>query len=444
MRMVSLKYYLLTILALMVFGVPAISSRFSSQVGEIANVFSNATNQLATVILSHNPKSVADIQADYLSANSTIFSTTSTVTTDSANSTTTNKVRILLVPGHEPNYGGAEYANIKERNMTVELAQNLSDFLGNDSHYQVFVTRDSSDWSPVFVDYFKNDWQSIVDWENVSIRDMAQRISIGSSTKPIQTVSHNRVPNDVATRLYGITKWANENNIDITIHIHFNDDTEHPANQAGKHTGFAIYIPQHQYANGTTSRDIAETVFKRLSKYNPVSDLAGESTGIIEDSDLIAIGANNTADSASMLIEYGYIYESQFNNLDTSSIALKDLAYQTYLGLQDFFDPTDSVATGSVATVRAYDTVALPHSWIRVVSDKNTQNADVFSLQSALLADGEYPPASKNISQCPRTGSFGACTRSALQVFQKKNNITGEKGIVGEKTLEALNRNYGF
>ncbi len=425
-----MRQYVLVIIALMLFGVPAVSSRFQNQVDDIAQLFSVAVQQLAAVILSHNTKSVADIQSRY---NSPI------VTAGSINPQASHdKVRILIVPGHEPGYGGAEYGALKERDMNLELAQDLALYLGNNTHYQVFVTRDGSEWMPDFSEYFKNKWQDINDWEKASAQDMAHRISIGSSTPPVSTVFHNTAPSNVAMRLYGITKWANENDIDITVHIHFNDAPDHRSGVPGTHAGFAIYIPEHQYANSTTSKALALTVFKRLAKYNPVSDLPGESAGIVEEPDLIAIGAHDTADAGSMLIEYGYIYEPQFTNAGTRAVALKDLAYQTYLGLEDFFD-----TKASVALARTYDTVALPHSWTHVIAGKNIQSADVFALQTALLNEGEYPPAQKDISQCPRTGQLGPCTQSALTSFQKKYNIIGEKNTVGEQTLEVLNRNYG-
>jgi N-acetylmuramoyl-L-alanine amidase len=424
------KYYLLTILALMLFAVPAVSSRFGTQVDEVASLFTRATNQLAAVIISHNPKTIADLQTDYTSSNMLSFASTTPV-----DEPTVQKVRILLVPGHEPGYGGAEFGSLKERNMTVELAKDLQNFLSGDDHFQIFVTRDNSEWLPPFADYFKNNWQSIIDWEKASVQDMAHQIGSSANTQPIPTVYHNKAPENVALRLYGITKWANENDIDITIHIHFNDDREHPRGVPGDHSGFAIYIPEQQYANSTTSRAVAETIYNRLEKYNPVSNLLGESAGVVEDPDLIAIGAHNTANSASMLIEYAYIYEQQFVDADTRNLAIKDMAYQTYLGLEDFFNPQKSVATG-----QAYNTVALPYKWIHPITIDNVQNVDVFALQSALISDGDYPPGSKDMSECPRSGKFGPCTREAVDSFQKKYNITGESGMVGEKTLQILNK----
>jgi N-acetylmuramoyl-L-alanine amidase len=250
------KYYLYTILALILFGVPAVSSRFGPQVDQITRLFGEATSQFAAVILSHNPKSITDIQAKYNSPGVTFATSNGTPISQP-------KVRILLVPGHEPDFGGTEFGSLKERDMTVELAQDLSGFLANNDHYQVITTRDHTQWLPTFANYFKNNWQDIIDWEKASAKDMAYRISIGSSTPSVPIIVHNRAPNDVAYRLYGITKWANENDIDITIHIHFNDDTEHPYNTPGSHSGFAIYVPEHQYGNSTTSRAIAETIFKR-------------------------------------------------------------------------------------------------------------------------------------------------------------------------------------
>lgn len=424
-----MRPYFNTILVLITFGAVAVYSHFGTQVDQISQLFSDATNQLAAVILSHNPKSVNDIQSHY---NSPVVPLTT------SNLSTATKVRILIVPGHEPDYGGAEFGNLKERNMTVELGQDLEAFLNNNDHYKVFTTRDAYSWMPDFANYFKNNWNDIVAWEKASSVEMAHQISIGSTTKSVALVTHNKARADVGYRLFGITKWANENDVDITIHIHFNDDTEHPDGIPGKHSGFAIYVPEHQYANSTTTKAIAETVYKRLAKYNPVSDMSAESKGIIEDPDLIAVGAKNTANSASMLIEYGYIYQSEFLNPDTRSIALKDLAYQTYLGLQDFFDATSSVALGY-----SYDTVTLPYSWIHPISGKNIQNPDVFALQTALISSGDYPPIHKSMNDCPRTGGFGQCTKDALTLFQKKFGITGEQDSVGEKTLQVLNKNFG-
>ncbi|MEK7501774.1 MAG: N-acetylmuramoyl-L-alanine amidase [Patescibacteria group bacterium] len=411
-----MRHYLIALFAILLLATPWLAVNYSDQIKDLTIVFTDIANQIAAVVM-HNPRTIAGLQSKY----------------NIAASQGQAKIRILLVPGHEPNYGGAEFGSIKERDLTVELANNLQQILANNSKYQVFVTRSATAWAPEFADYFKNSWQNIIDWVKVYQQGSVNLVSVNSTNgKP--RVYHNKAPQNVALRLYGITKWANDNNIDIVIHIHFNDNPGHSSKSAGKYSGFTIYVPEKQYLNSTTTQAIAQTVFRRLVKYNPVSDLLGESNGITYEPDLIAIGAYNTADAASMLIEYGYIYEPQFNNPFVRDLALKDLAFQTYLGLQDFFDPSNTISLAN-----SYDTLVLPYKWKSPISAKSSSSQDIFSLQTAFIFDGLYPPIKMNMNDCPRTGTIGACTKASLNAFQKKYGITGEEGVVGQKTIEKLN-----
>ncbi len=388
---------------------------FPNQIRSTLSAIRDVGIQLASVVLSHNFRSVAEIKSHYDNPQ--------------------NKVRILIVPGHEPNYSGAQFGVVKERDMAVELGQDLQKILENDSHYQVFITRDTQDWSPVFASYFKDDWNEIAEWTKASHDEFSRLVSIGSTTRTYSTVTHNDAPQNVALRLYGLTKWSNENNIDIVIHIHFNDNRRPNVNKSGDYSGFSMYVPAKQYGNSTTTRVIAGGIFKRLAKYNPVSDLPGETDGIIDEPELIAVGSNNTADAASILIEYSYIYEPQFQDPQVRSMAIKDFAFQTYLGLQDFFDPNKNVELA-----RAYDTLILPYKWNTPLVDNRATASDVFALQTALMFDAVYPPSGKSKNDCPRTGTIGNCTRTSLNVFQDKYGISGEKGIAGQKTLQVLNK----
>ena len=420
-----MRYYFAMLVAVVLLVVPWFAFTYPDQFQPVLSFLQSAEDQLASVILAHNPKTVAQIQSHY-----------------SAAIPAAHKVRILIVPGHEPDFGGAEYIDPKyghvyERNMTVELGQDLEQYLNNDGHYETFITRDTNSWSPEFNDYFKNDWNNIVAWQAANKQEFSEMIAAGLTTLPLAPVDHAAAPGNVAMRLYGITKWANENNIDIEIHIHFNDYPGHGESKPGKYSGFTVYVPVAQYQNGTTTHRIADGVFKRLQRYNPVSDLPGESVGVVDDPELIALGASNTADAASMLIEYSYIYEPVIDNPATRSEAIKDLAYQTYLGLEDFFDPA-----AAAGLARAYDTVALPYTWKNPISTTGASGPDVFAMQTALLRDGDYPPSGKTMSDCPRSGSLKSCTKTALQTFQKKYGISGEDGVAGEKTIEQLNRLY--
>lgn len=420
-----MRHTLAALLAVFVLGTPWFAFNYPTQFRYVTDAIVGAGEQIAAIILAHNPKSVADIQAKYVAG--TISSQT--------------KVRVLIVPGHEPDYGGAEYRSsfgyLKERDLTVELGEDLQQLLAQDPHYQVFIARDTHSWDPVFADYFGRGWDGIVAWERAHKQEVMNLISLGRYRVEAPPVYHNSVPDNVAMHLYGMGKWANENDIDIIIHVHFNDYPGHGA-APGKYSGFAIYVPEDQYDNSTTTHAVADSIFKRLAKYNPVSDFKPEKAGIVEDPDLIALGAYNSIDAASMLIEYSYLYEPQIGNPATHATFLKELAYETYLGLQDFFEPAKATQLAN-----AYDTLWLPYHWDKAITDKNQSSADVYALQTALTFDGEYPPAGKGKNDCPRTGGFGPCTKAALEAFQNRFGITGEKGMVGAKTLDALNQQFG-
>ena len=347
-----------------------------------------------------------------------------------------SKVHVLVVPGHEPNEGGAKFGTLKEREMVVDLGNYLVEFLKNDGHYESTITRDNKTWNPIFSNYFSTNWENIIAFNNSQKTQMSSLLNVGLM-KPTTGAFHVNAAPEIATRLYGINKWANENDVDITIHIHFNDFPRKKQSLPGKYSGFVIYVPESQYSNSSTTKAVANSVFSRLGKYNAVSDLKTEDEGVVEDQVLIAVGSNNSANSASMLIEYGYIYEPQFQDPIIREIALKDLAYQTYLGLQDFFGQTKQ---GVV-----YDTLTLPYTWNKTISKTNAGNlkSDVFSLQSALIINGNYPAQGSTKNDCPRSGVFGPCTVEAINAFQVKHGVKGESGFFGPKTRAALGALYG-
>ncbi len=349
------------------------------------------------------------------------------------------KVHILIVPGHEPDYGGAEYKDLKERDIAVDFSNYLADFIKNDDNYDVTVARDKDNWNTIFSNYFANYWNDIVNFTKDSISERKSLIAVGQAKKVIATVQHSKAKEDVAYRLYGINKWSNENRIDIVLHVHFNDYPRYNDSSEGDYSGFTIYVPEPQYDNSATTRAIADSVFKRLAKYNAASNLPTETGGLVQEPDLIAIGAYNTLDAPSMLIEYGYIYEPQFANKDIRNTTFKDLAFQTYLGLEDFFNNGNTKNN-----TYAYDTLILPHTWETKI-DANAKNSkEILAIQTALSIDGVYPPKGKDKNSCPRTGNIGACTKAAIEQFQNKYNITDEKGIIGKKTIQLLNDKYSI
>jgi hypothetical protein len=291
------------------------------------------------------------------------------------------------------------------------------------------VARGKTAWNPILQNYFDTHAVDIYDFEQSQKVQMAEHVADGSLVVEPDQVVHNSAPLSAAIQLFGINKWASENHIDITIHLHVNDYDRHT--KVGKYDGFAVYVPDHQYSNAVVSRAIGEAIAARLSAYHATSTLPIENAGVVEDQQLIATGSNNSADSAALLIEYGYIYEPQFLKPAVRAVAVKDYAYQTYLGLQDFFkDPVTPT----------YGTLTLPYDWSKVTLVKGKASPGVFALQTALRHVGAYPPVGKSFSDCPISGIAGTCMNAAIAAYQRMQGIT-MTGTFGPKTRTTLKKN---
>jgi N-acetylmuramoyl-L-alanine amidase len=247
-----------------------------------------------------------------------------------------DKIRVLIVAGHEPTYGGAEYRTLKERDMTLRVSKYLSDYFRANPKFEAIVVRDEKGWNPVFSDYFKVNENATKEFYESHMAKMEHAIEAGTVTEVIG-VPHNKAPEDVALHLYGVSRWADAHDIDLILNIHFNDVPRGNASMPGKYSGIAMYVPERQYTNSSTSMAIAQVVFPYLLKNNAVSTLPTESGGIIEDQELIALGKYNTLKAPSILIEYGYIYENQFQNGVNADATFKNLALETYKGIVDYF-----------------------------------------------------------------------------------------------------------
>ncbi len=249
---------------------------------------------------------------------------------------TRSQIRVLIVPGHEPDFGGAEYRDLLERELNLELALKLNKLLSMDGRFEVLLSRDENGWNKELVSYFANNWESIKSFAQEKKDEMQSLILDGRLTK-VEGLYHNEAPSGVATRLYGINKWSGEKGVEILIHIHLNDHPRSNVNRPGKYWGFAIYVPEKQYSNSLATRHLAEYIHKSLSEEFDVSNYPKEAAGIIESPDLIAIGNANTLDGASVLMEYGYIYRPAFQDKQAREETFDKMARLTYLGLIDFF-----------------------------------------------------------------------------------------------------------
>ncbi|MCC2630372.1 MAG: cell wall-binding protein [Candidatus Paceibacter sp.] len=345
---------------------------------------------------------------------------------------TGQKVNILVVPGHDDEYWGTEFGDIREGDITVAIGQHLYNYLKADPKLNVTLTRTQMGYTDTFTNYFKTNRTQIQDFIKTSQAAHTEKISTGQ-IQVNEIVPHAVAKPEVALRLYGINKWANENNIDLVIHIHVNDEGSRSWGQVGKYSGFSMYYPASEYSNSATSQVLAKSIFEELLKKNTPSDYPPEASGYIPDHELIAIGAANTLKSAATLIEYGYIYEPKFLNIDNRDALTKDLAYQTYLGLHSFFGDRAKFPATTVTNTASQASNYLPHTWSKNLQKGVGTKADINALQAALTKNGVYT--------CGVTGTFGPCTEKGVKAFQTKYKIS-QTGTVGPQTRAKLNALY--
>ncbi|MEA2112964.1 MAG: N-acetylmuramoyl-L-alanine amidase [Patescibacteria group bacterium] len=341
-----------------------------------------------------------------------------------------DNVRILIVPGHDDEYWGTEFNGIKEADLNVELAEYLTNYLRQEKDFQVYLLRNKQGYDGDYLNYIKNNKEDIFNFQKKHQDTMSALTSSGLVDSEIRFNSDQKSLSEVVTRLYGINKWSNEESMDIVIHVHFNDYPGRYSDWVGKYSGLTIYIPDEQYSNHKISFSIARSVSSFLGKYFAYSDLKYEKgqQGIKENQEFIALGSFNTLDAAGLLVEYGYIYEPQFTNSNTRQPLLKEMAWQTYLSLADFFSKD-----------LKKDNLMLPYQWDLNLSKGMNNNEDVLAMQFLLSQQGFYPPYGYNLNDCPISGSFGNCTLRAVKDFQTEYSIIPTSGFVGELTRNKLN-----
>lgn len=339
-------------------------------------------------------------------------------------------VRILIVPGHDDEYWGAAFGGFKEADLTLLQGKELFEIFRKDPRFKVFLGRDDTGYMPAIESYFNEGRDELKSFRD-NLKSVMSRLLQGGLVDRQQTVWHNRAPEEVSLRLYAINKWANDNDIEIVIHVHFND-IPRPSWLKGEYSGFSIYIPEKQLPNHRSSKEIAEAVYAVLLNHFHSSDYPPEKDGPTEDQTLIAVGANASLEAASLFIEYGYIYESQITSLIVGGAVMREFARQTYNGVKNYFEGEGN----------SEDSAILPHKWERnLKSGTKEDDIDILALQAALLREGVFPPTGFKANDCPLTGKFLSCTNAAVRAFQRKHNLP-DTGFVGPMTREILNDLY--
>ncbi|MEK7585357.1 MAG: N-acetylmuramoyl-L-alanine amidase [Patescibacteria group bacterium] len=257
---------------------------------------------------------------------------------DAATKYAKGELRVLVVPGHDNTYSGAEFRGLRESDLTRTMAERIVFYLKQNRNLSATTTRDFStgEYSPEFASYFEREREAIRSFRSTLRRQFVSLLQSGQVKEEV-VVPHNFAPDEASIRLYGINKWANEHLIDLALHIHFNDHAGRRGGQVGKYRGFSIYVPEDQLPGHRLSHGLAESIKEKLALESPVSDLPKESSGVIQDQELIAIGANGSRDGASILVEYGYIYETRFVDPARRAFVLDLLARRTAEGLAAYF-----------------------------------------------------------------------------------------------------------
>lgn len=356
------------------------------------------------------------------------------------------KVKILIVPGHDNKNFGGSFRDLREADLVLGITKELLVFFLKDDRFEVTSARNTwtGEYAPEFSSYFETQKDAIR-----KFRDDSQAIMRALLTARIaedkSTQNHAFAEESASLQLYGINKWANEHDIDIVLHVHLNDYPRPYRAASGEYSGFSVYVPESQYPNAFASKDFAQPIFDELRRYVIPSDLPFEGAGIVEDQELIAVGANGSREGASILIEYGFIYEPQFVRASVRTPAFRELASLTYYGIKKYFE-------GSSYTDPAFSAASLlPYRWGTPIRKNSFGNKDVLSLQAALLAEGLYPPPGEDLRECPINGNFGSCVEAAVKLFQEKYreeilvpaSLAEGTGVLGPGTIRKLNELFG-
>ena len=245
------------------------------------------------------------------------------------------KVRLLIVPGHEPNAGGAdEFKKIKERDLNLQLSEILKNDLSRNPNLEIILARDENGWNKNLENYIKTGSTTIMSWVTDMKNKMLAKVDAGEMKLINPGMKHNDATSSAVLFLYGTNKWIAENNIDLVLHVHFNSNPK--INGKPVFRGYCMYVPEKQYSNSTSSKIFANYLNNEISKIEKPSNMLQEKNTIIEDQKLIATGNYDTLKIPSVVIEYAYIYEPMMLSSSTRNSFLETAASSTATAINNY------------------------------------------------------------------------------------------------------------
>jgi N-acetylmuramoyl-L-alanine amidase len=298
-------------------------------------------------------------------------------------------VNILIVPGHDNESPGAVFGGHSEVDFNRMVAQKLQEYLSLEPGINVINAHSQNEYSSFLKNTFDLYKDDIKNFMTESINNFSKQ-----QTNELEDPGfHNTASPDVRFRLYGINWWANKNDIDLVIHIHFNDYRRSKREKNLKYDGFSIYVPGEKFNNHELSKKLGTAIFEELKKIRPISNLGFEKEGIIVGHELIALGSHNSLKAGSVLLEYGYIYEELFQDKNKRDIAFDYIAYSTYAGIKKLLNE------------EAFFKKLNP---LLISENQTTQDNLKWQFEKAL--EGVYPPEGYDLRSCPIDGYFGECS----------------------------------
>ena len=246
------------------------------------------------------------------------------------------KIRVLIVPGHEPNDGGADYKGIYERDLNLQLSIELENDLSKNPNIEVMMVRDENGWNSNLENFVTTSSSSIMSW----VADMKNKMMAEANAGKFKIIIPGMQPNDATSEavlyLYGTNKWAEENNIDLIFNVHFNNNPK--INGKPNYSGYCIYVPDSQFGNASSSLIFANYLNNEISKIENKSNMPQEKTTIIPDQELAAMGSYGTLNIPTALVEYSYIYEQKMLSSSTRNAFIEKAASSTATAISDYVE----------------------------------------------------------------------------------------------------------
>jgi len=152
--------------------------------------------------------------------------------------------------------------------MNVDISQRLYDHLSAKGDVEVLLASDESGMDARLESYLNKNKEEILEFYNDKKNTMNELVEKGK-VYTYENVSHNPARPEVVQKLYEINKFANDNDFDMVIHVHFNDYPGRSRDKVYKYNGFSIYAPERQFSNYEASKLLGEKIKINYRYFSP-------------------------------------------------------------------------------------------------------------------------------------------------------------------------------